>query len=99
MAEVDGRPVIRVVIEVTVDPSTDVDEIEYLGELLAERMGDNLDAVLGVNDRMADADMTRWHVGTEPAPPVPSTCSVCTSPYYISFAGLGLCIDHYDRVK
>jgi hypothetical protein len=66
---VDGRPVIRVTIDCTVPADTPDDEREFLAGLLADRMGDNLDAVLGVNERLAVADVQRWWVrGTGSVP-------------------------------
>lgn len=64
---VDGKPVVRVVIDVTVSPDADEDTLSEIGEVLAERMGDNLDHVLGVNVLMTDNEVTCWHVRAEPA--------------------------------
>lgn len=63
---VDGKLVVRVVIDVLVPPDTDQDTQDQLGELLAERMGDNLDAVLEVNEVMTRHEVERWWVRYEP---------------------------------
>lgn len=65
---VDGRPVVRVAIDVTVPPDTEADTIELIGEVLSERMRDNLEAVLGVNDLMRQHDVQTWWVRHDPTP-------------------------------
>jgi hypothetical protein len=62
---VDGRRVVRVVIDVTVGSSADEQALANIGEVLAERMGDNLDNVLAVNDLMLDHDVKPWWVRQE----------------------------------
>lgn len=62
---VDGKPVVRVVIDVTVGSAADEQALAEIGEVLAERMGDNLDAVLGVNDLMIDHDVKPWWIRPE----------------------------------
>lgn len=66
--KVDGKPVVRVVVDVAVgNPTADEDLLAEIGDILADRMGDNLDSVLGVNALMVDNDVERWWVRNEPA--------------------------------
>lgn len=62
---VDGKPVVRVVVDCTVGSTADEQALANIAEVLAERMGDNLDNVLGVNDLMVDHSVERWHVRAE----------------------------------
>lgn len=65
---VDGKPVIRVVIDCVVGTGmTDEVALTGLAEVLAEGMGHNLDAFLGANSEMIDHDVRRWWLRDEPA--------------------------------
>lgn len=62
---VDGKPVVRVVIDVTVGKDADEQALADIGAILADRMGDNLAAVLGVNGLMTRHDVQPWWVRPE----------------------------------
>lgn len=66
--QIGGRPLVRVVVEVTADPTCSEDDLRRVGDVLAEGLGHSVDAFLAVNGVMDAAGVNRRHIRVEPAP-------------------------------